>query len=673
MAEAGDVPFHIPDAAAIETSQLTVFARHCATAVSRPELATSYEALHRFSVDEAAVFWRLWLEWTGIQTEGDAEPVITGDSVETASFFPRLRLSWPEALLAPLAGPDGSMEDDDLPAILGRSEEGRATRITRGELRRQVRRLAASLDALGVASGDRVLGVARNQPEAIVACLAATSLGASWSAVAPDMGLHACTSRAMQLQPTWLFANGEYHFQGRRLVIEDKLVGLLAALPSVKGVVALDGAVNAETLSVPVHSMAGLIESAPAEAEVARSPLRPFDHPLFVLFSSGTTGPPKCIVHGHGGTLIEHLKELRLHCDLGPGDVLYFHTTAAWMMWNWLASALATGCAIAVYDGSVTHPEQDALLTLVADLEVTHFGTSPAYLRFCDDAGLTVPRLPALKGVMSTGSILYERQYDYVREHLGTAWVQSISGGTDIVGCFVLGNPNLPVYRGDSQSVSLGYDVRVAVDGQVHRTGTGELVVVSPFPSRPVGLFGDTTGERFHAAYFSGPVAGAWVHGDFVTLTQREGGTEHEGGRSARILGRSDGVLNIRGVRIGPAELYSILDSLDEVVETMAIDQPWPRAIGGRRLVLLVVLHEGITLDRPLTLRMKKQLKQRGSMNHVPAVIRQVAELPRTLNGKRSERSAADTLARRPVRNLAALANPECLDVLRSDPELLPE
>jgi acetoacetyl-CoA synthetase len=381
------------------------------------------------------------------------------------------------------------------------------------------------------------------------------------------------------------------------------------------------------------------------------------------LFSSGTTGAPKCITHGAGGTLLEHVKEHRLHTDLRTNDVLYFHTTCGWMMWNWQLSALASGVRVVLYDGSVSFPEPHSLLRVLTEEQVTVFGTSPGYVQLLAESGVS-PRVlglaRSLRAILSTGSILYDAQFDWLRDEFGDIPVQSISGGTDIIGCFVLGNPLLPVYRGESQCISLGMDVRVKTERGIERTGTGELVCVNAFPSRPVAIWGDADGRRLHDTYYADN-PGAWTHGDLIKLTTQG---------SARVLGRADSTMKIRGVRIGPAEIYSIVLAIDGVSQAMAIEQRAPREMGGTRLVLLVVLAAGRTLDRALTLTIKRELNQRASSVHVPAVIAQVSALPQTHNGKYSERAARDSLNGIAVTNRAALRNPEALAEIAAHPLL---
>ena len=627
--------------------------------------------LHRWSVDRAPDFWRAVLDWSELAVEGDREPVLVGEGVEKARFFPGLSTSYVQNVLSPRFA--GGRE-----ALVGRDEEGGVVRRTRDELSARVCALASGLAKLGVARGERAGAVATNRVETIEACLATTALGATWSSTAPDLGPDAMRARFTALEPRVVFTHAAFQSHGTRRSLVEKVAALVAATPQIELVVSLDDAPVelGEIGGRPPPRVTTLAEVAAAGASqplrVGELPRFAFDHPLFVLFSSGTTGPPKCIVHGAGGTLLEHVKEHALHGDLGPDDTLYFQTSAGWMMWNWLVSALAVGARVVVYDGSVSFPDETALWRVCEQERVTVFGTSPAYLGFCRDAGL-VPReradLSSLRAVQSTGSVLHESLFEWVKQNVADVPVQSISGGTDIVGCFVLGCPTLPVYAGEMQSVGLGLDVRVAApDGTTTRAydrkaAVGELVCAAPFPSRPVGLFGDPERTRFHEAYFA-QIPGLWTHGDILELTER--GT-------ARIHGRSDGILNVRGIRIGPAEIYDVLATMDPIAEAMALEQNAPDEPGGSRLVLLVVLRPGHVLDRPLTLRIKKELATRCSMAHVPAVVADVAELPATHSGKRSERAARDVVNGRAPANLQALKNPACLEAIARHPLLARE
>ena len=630
---------------------MTAFARYIETNAQRA--LDGYAALHAYSIDDIDAFWTQFVAWSGVVTSGEPRPACEGKEIATARFFPNLRLSWAENVLrAPV--------EDGAAALIARDEKGGRTELSWGDLRKRVRSLAAALEARGLAEGDRVAAVVRNTIDTVVACLAVTSLGAVWASVAPEMGTEAALSRFSQLRPKLLFMHAGAASNG--VWLEVPRLALAQGLPSLEGLVSMED-------DVPLLGDGPRQETTLAELEregqqLARETDVPFkrfrfDHPLFVLFSSGTTGTPKCIVHGHGGTLLEHLKEHRLHGDLTAKDRLLFQTSTGWMMWNWTVSALAAGSTVVLYDGSVSYPGRDALLRVAAEERVTLLGISPAYLQYLVDAGVTNQRelLRSIREMFSTGSVLPAHLHRWAKEHLADVPLQSISGGTDILGCFVLGSPWTPTYEGESSCPGLGLDVRAwDAQGPV-KHGRGELVCAKPFPSRPVGFFADPDGVRFREAYFS-QHDGVWTHGDLVDLTSY--GT-------ARILGRCDGMLNIRGIRIGPAEIYDVLaQAVSEVSEAMAVDQDAPNEPGGKRLVLFVVLRPGASLDRPLTLRIKKELKQRASAAHVPSAVVQVDALPTTFSGKRSEAAMQDALNGREVRNRAALRNPGSIeDALR--------
>ncbi|MGN6202970.1 MAG: acetoacetate--CoA ligase [Solirubrobacterales bacterium] len=598
------------------------------------------QAFHAFSVERFRDFWRLFLEWADPARDGDPEPVCTDDRCEHAAFFPNLRLSYAENLLQA-----ASPEQDDEVALVGRRGNGPRQELTRRELRERVRRVAAHLRELGLGPGDRVAAIAANTPEAVVGALATVALGATFSSAAPDMGAAAVLSRFEQLAPKLLLADLD----------NANVAEVAAALPTLEAVVGLDDVPAPPGIELPVQRLSDLVATSPSEPLADGWERFPFNHPLFILFTSGTTGAPKCIVHGAGGTLLEHLKEHRLHGDLGPADTLFFQTSAAWMMWNWQLSALACGARVVLYDGPLT--DAGTLWRIAAEEKATVFGTSPPYLQLCEDSGYSPRReapAPALRSVLSTGSVLRDWQFDWVAREVGPVKLQSISGGTDIVGCFLLGHPQLPVRRGMLQSRSLGLDVQaLATESTPSGSGVGELICRNPFPSRPLGFLGDEGGSRFHDAYFAAN-EGVWTHGDLIEI-------EEDG--QARIHGRSDGVLNIQGVRIGPSEIYQALREVPEVQEAMAVEQ---RREKGARLVLLAVLRDGAELDSDLTLRIRKAIAAQTTALHVPELVVAVDELPATHSGKRSERAGRDAVEGREATNRKALANPEALEQIRA-------
>ena len=635
-------PVHPPAATGARATQLAAFRARCERLAGR-SLADPAD-LHSFSIGSARSFWRELLDWSGLPWSGSAERVLVGDAVETARFFPDVRLNYAEALLGPR--PD---VDDGATALTSVHADRGTERLSRRELRGAVTATATALAAAGIGTGDRVVVVAPNSAATAVAVLAVATLGGTVSTATPDMGAPALLGRFGQVEPSVALLD--------RTGAPPSTAGeLVAGLPTLRAVLVLDDAPLPVDLAVRVDRLADLVDRD-GGGPAAEWPRLPFDHPLFVMFSSGTTGPPKAMVHGAGGTLLEHVKEHRLHGDLGPADTLYFHTTTAWMMWNWQLSALAVGAHVVLYDGPVQGPA--TLWELVTGHGVTVFGTSPAYLQLCQDAGYRPAAeldLTRLRAVLSTGAVLHDWQYGWVADAVGPLPLQSISGGTDIIGCFVLGSPELPVRTGRCQSRSLGLDV-AAVDeeGRELVGEVGELVCRRPFPSRPVGFLRDPDGARFHAAYFA-QHPGVWTHGDLV---------EFDPDGSARLHGRSDGVLNVDGLRIGPSEISTALRAVPEIADTMAVEQRDPARPGGSRMVLLVVLRPGARLDGDLDRTIRRTLRHEASAAHVPSLIVAVPALPLTHNGKRSERAARDALNGDPVANADALRDPGCLAVIR--------
>ncbi|TFZ09052.1 acetoacetate--CoA ligase [Ramlibacter humi] len=612
-----------------------------------------YEALHAFSVREFRQFWSLFLQWcrAPLAVAGDAEPVCVGDEVEQARFFPLLQVSYADSLL------NLSIAPAEAPAVTECHGDGTVSRLTRGELRDRVARLAAHLAAAGIVEGDRVVAVLRNDASAIAVALAVTAMGATLSTAAPDMGVQALKDRFAPLKPKLLIA----HFAPQPfddLPPAERVAQLLPHLPGLVGVLSVDGA-GAPPLpaGLPLFNAPEWLSREP-EIEFAW-PRFHFNHPLFAMFSSGTTGKPKCIVHGAGGTLLEHVKEHRLHCDLRPGQRLYFHTSCGWMMWNWQLSALASGVEVVTYDGPID--SVDRLWQLVAREHVNAFGTSPGYLKMCEEAGFEPHTLDlsALHAVMSTGAVLHDRQFHWVTQNAKEVPVQSISGGTDIIGCFVLGHPDRAVRAGESQCRSLGLDVQAWHDGASapEKTGMGQLVCATPFPSRPIGFHDDADGSRFHAAYFS-QNPGVWTHGDLIELTP-------EGG--ARMHGRCDGVLNVRGTKFHPGEVYRVLAGIPGIVDAMLVQR---QAAGLQQVVALLVLAPGRELDTELAARVRTGIRDALSSAHVPDLLLDVPALPVTHNGKPSESAARAAVDGREAANLAALRNPQCLDVIAKHPLL---
>jgi acetoacetyl-CoA synthetase len=609
-----------------------------------------YGALYRWSVENPAVFWEALWDFAGVAGERGAGPALEhGERMPGARWFAGARLNFAENLLR---GPDAE------PAIVFRNERGARREVSWVKLRAEVARIASGLRRDGIAPGDVVAGYLPNLPEAVVAMLAAASIGATWTSCSPDFGIAGVLDRFGQVKPKVLFTADGYFYAGKTVDSRAPIAGVLGALDSVVRVVLVpyvdtEGGNLPRSVRFADYGVAG---------ETLDPKRLPFDHPLYVLYSSGTTGVPKCIVHGAGGTLLQHLKEQLLHTDVKPGDRLFFFTTCGWMMWNWLVSGLAAGATIVLYDGSPLHPGPEVLWQMASEEAVTIFGTSPRYLASIEKAGYR-PRerhaLAVLRTLLSTGSPLGPEQYDFVAEAIGRdVQLASISGGTDIVSCFALGNPLLPVYRGELQCRGLGMRVEVWDDaGHAITDGKGELVCTAPFPSMPVGFWNDPDGRRYRAAYFE-RFPGVWHHGDYALLTPRGG---------LVIYGRSDAVLNPGGVRIGTAEIYRQVEQLPEVQESVVIGQDVGNDV---RVVLFVRLREGLVLDDALRERIRRQIRASTSPRHVPAKILQVPEVPRTISGKVVELAVREAVHGRPVRNTDALANPAALEHFRNRPEL---
>jgi len=569
-------------------------------------------------------------------------------------WFPDARLNFAENLLR---------RRDDGIAIEFATEGGLRRRLSWAELADQVARVAHGLRQAGVGQGDRVAGYLPNLPEAVIAMLAAASIGAIWSSCSPDFGVQGVLDRFGQIRPKVLFAAAAYRYNGKTHDCTARLVELLPQLPTVERLILVPhvaDSVDSAALGSRAVVWDDFAQANPPPLEFAQLP---FDHPLYILYSSGTTGVPKCIVHGAGGTLLQHLKELLLHTDLRRDDRFFYFTTCGWMMWNWLVSGLAVGATLVLYDGSPFHPDGNVLWDLADELDIAIFGTSAKWIAACDKAGVRprrTHRLEKLRAILSTGSPLLPESFDYVyREVKDDVQLSSISGGTDIVSCFALGNPLLPVYAGELQCRGLGMKVEIRNDdGQVVEDETGELTCSQAFPSMPVMFWNDADGSRYRAAYFD-KFEGIWSHGDYARLTPRGG---------VVIYGRSDATLNPGGVRIGTAEIYRQVEKLDEVLESLCVGQEWD---GDVRVVLFVVLREGIVLDSALVERIRSTIRANTTPRHVPARVIAVPELPRTVSGKITELAVRDVIHGRAVKNTSALANPEALNHFRDLDELM--
>jgi len=611
-----------------------------------------YASLHRWSVQQSAQFWQSIVEFTGVTFQQPASSLLEhADQFPGAEWFNGAKLNFAENLLS---------RADEKCALISHLENGERKTLSYAELQENVFRFAHFLRQQGVKKGDRVAGYLPNSAETVIAMLATASLGAVWSSCSPDFGINGVIDRFGQIEPKVLIAANGYHYGGKVLSILDKVDIVASQLPSLRKLVIVPVLKQLSQESTSPLQI-GWSESLSVKGDPWFEPVD-FNHPLYIMYSSGTTGKPKCIVHGTGGSLLQHRKEHVLHVDLKPEDIFFYFTTCGWMMWNWLVSGLASGCTIVLYDGSPSHPDANRLLDLIDQENISLFGTSAKFIAALEKAGCDPKEthsLSSLRTILSTGSPLLHENFRYVYHHIKKdLCLSSISGGTDILSCFVLGNPTLPVFEGEIQCAGLGMDVQIYNDsGQPIQGEKGELVCRNPFPSCPIGFWNDPTGEKFHSAYFS-RFQNTWAHGDYGELTDQGGYIIH---------GRSDAVLNPGGVRIGTAEIYRQVEKIDQIIECLAVGQKWE---GDERILLFVRLKPGFELSSECIDMIKRTIRENTTPRHVPAKVIQVSDIPRTISGKIVELAVRKIIHNEEVANTDALANPEALALFKHLPEL---
>ncbi|MGV6838622.1 MAG: acetoacetate--CoA ligase [Planktomarina sp.] len=606
-----------------------------------------YDDLWDASVSDIPGFWDYLWDHCGVIGDKHGPILENADDIENARFFPDAKINFAENLLR---------RTGDGLAIISYTEDGIRTQMTYDDLHAQVSVIQQAMRGHGIAAGDRVAGYVPNGAMTVAIALAATSLGAVWSSCSPDFGTKAALDRFGQVAPKMLFCADGYRYNGKLISSLETASDLTNQIGSIEKTIAFPFANTGQVLPDNITNMDDF--TAGYAAQTVTFDRRSFGAPLFIMFTSGTTGLPKSIVHSVGGTTLQHMKEHKLHCDVRAGDKMFFYTTCGWMMWNWLISALMAEATLVLYDGSPFYPEANRLPDLIDADDITHFGTSAKYVDFCAKQGLA-PKdthgFKALRAILTTGSPLSDPSFEYLyADWKPDMQLASIAGGTDILGCFVGGSPISPVYAGACQKRLLGMDVQVFDDaGLPMTTGQGELVCCKPHPSQPSGFWNDPDGSKYHNAYFA-KFANTWHHGDLVALTP-EGGV--------RFYGRSDAVLNPGGVRIGTAEIYRQLDKIPQVSEGVVVGQNWDNDV---RVVLFVRLADGIALDDDLIKTIKTEIRKNATPRHVPAIILQVEDIPRTKSGKVAEIAVRDTIHGRAVKNTGSLANPQSLDLYKN-------
>ncbi|UZE94463.1 acetoacetate--CoA ligase [Alkalimarinus alittae] len=640
-----------PDKKHISTANLTQFESFIAEKYGRT--FAGYPELHQWSIEYKEHFWASIVEYFNLKGSFEASTVLVeGEIFQQTQWFPDATLNFAENLLP--------KRNDDI-AIIDRNENGGRKTLTYAQLYDEVERVAASMRELGVTKGDRVAGFLPNCSESIIAMLATTSIGAVWSSCSPDFGINGVIDRLGQIQPKLLIATNGYHYAGKRISTTERVKSIVQLLNALTQLVVVEYIDDEPKLNYGVKTSAWQDFTPNTPTPLTFTPVH-FSDSLYIMYSSGTTGVPKCIVHGVGGTLLQHVKELALHTNLNESDNIFYYTTCGWMMWNWVVSSLSQGATLTLFDGSPFHPTPSTLFDIAEQEQISIFGASAKYFAACDKAGLhplKTHNLTTLNTLLSTGSPLAHETFDYLYQKVKKDMcVSSISGGTDIVSCFALGNPVLPVYRGELQCAGLGMDVAFYDErGHTLQEGKGELVCQTPFPSMPTGFWNDKGGLKYKKAYFES-FENCWAHGDYGEVINHRDKTGQIIQQGIIIHGRSDAVLNPGGVRIGTAEIYRQVEKIDDVLESIAIGQQWEDDV---RVILFVRLKPGIKLDNTLTQKIKYTIRANTTPRHVPAKIIQVTDIPRTISGKIVELAVRNVVHGETVKNQDALANPEAL------------